>query len=159
MVASISWAPGRSHVLAIRSMPRSRNPSACRFPTGSSSKPNISIRRVAWPASTNRAEQFCRGCRREETEMTKVERFYIGPQIATNTTKSEKTGGGVPIAAAARAGNMVWTNGVVSADPETGALVAGDIRVQTKRVLENLKMILEKAGTSFANVVMVHSFL
>jgi aminoacrylate peracid reductase len=91
--------------------------------------------------------------------MTKVERFYVGPQIATDTTKSEKSGGGVPVAAAARAGNMVWTNGVVSADPETGAMVAGDIRVQTKRVLENLKMVLEKAGTSFANVVMVHSFL
>jgi enamine deaminase RidA (YjgF/YER057c/UK114 family) len=90
---------------------------------------------------------------------TKVERFYIGPQIATSTTKSEKTSGGVPVAAAARAGNMVWTNGVVSADPETGAMVAGDIRVQTKRVLENLKMVLEKAGSSFDRVVMVHSFL
>ena len=91
--------------------------------------------------------------------MAKVERFYIGPQIATETTKSEKTGGGVPIAAAARANGTVWTNGVVSADPETGALVGGDIRVQTRRVLENLKMVLEKAGTSFENVVMVHTFL
>jgi aminoacrylate peracid reductase len=91
--------------------------------------------------------------------MAKVERFYIGPQIATETTKSEKTGVGVPIAAAARANGMVWTNGVVSADPVTGALVGGDIRVQTRRVLENLKMVLEKAGTSFENVVMVHTFL
>jgi enamine deaminase RidA (YjgF/YER057c/UK114 family) len=91
--------------------------------------------------------------------MAKVERFYIGPQIATETTKSEKTGGGVPIAAAARANGMVWTNGVVSADPVTGALVGGDIRAQTRRVLENLKMVLEKAGTSFENVVMVHTFL
>jgi enamine deaminase RidA (YjgF/YER057c/UK114 family) len=53
----------------------------------------------------------------------------------------------------------VYTNGVVSNDPETGELVAGDVRVQTRQVLENLKRGLEKAGTSFENVVMVHAFL
>jgi len=91
--------------------------------------------------------------------MTKVERFYIGPQLSTATTKSEASSAGVPIVAVTRANGMVWTNGVVSADPETGALVGGDIRVQTRRVLENLKLGLEKAGTSFDRVVMVHSFL
>ena len=87
--------------------------------------------------------------------MPGVERFYVGPQIATPSTKSEKSGGGVPVVAIARAGDMVWTNGVVSADPETGAFVGGDIRAQTKRVLENLKMGLEQAGSSFDKVVMV----
>jgi enamine deaminase RidA (YjgF/YER057c/UK114 family) len=91
--------------------------------------------------------------------MTKVERFYIGPQVATGTTKSETSGAGVPVVAVARAGGLVWTNGVVSTDPETGEFVGGDIRVQTRRVLENLKLGLEKAETSFDRVVMVHSFL
>jgi enamine deaminase RidA (YjgF/YER057c/UK114 family) len=91
--------------------------------------------------------------------MTKVERFYIGPQIATTTTKSETSGAGVPIVAVTRAGEMIWTSGVVSVDPETGEYVGGDIRAQTRRVLENLKLGLEKAGTSFDRVVMVHSFL
>jgi enamine deaminase RidA (YjgF/YER057c/UK114 family) len=91
--------------------------------------------------------------------MTKVERFYVGPQLATATTKSEATSAGVPIVAITRANGMVWTNGVVSADPDTGAYVGGDIRAQTRRVLENLKLGLEKAGTSFDRVVMVHSFL
>ncbi len=91
--------------------------------------------------------------------MTRVERFYVGPQVATATTKSESSSAGVPVVAIARANGMVWTNGVVSTDPGTGAFVGGDIRVQTRRVLENLKLGLEKAGTSFDRVVMVHSFL
>lgn len=73
--------------------------------------------------------------------------------------KSESSGGGVPTVALAKAGNLVFTNGVVSNDPVTGEHVAGDIRVQTRQVLENLKLGLEKAGTGFENVVMVHAFL
>lgn len=91
--------------------------------------------------------------------MTQVERFYIGPHIQESTTRSEKSYGGVPVVTATRANGMIWTNGSVSVDPETGKIVAGDIRVQTRRVLENLKLILEKAGTSFDRVVMVHTFL
>lgn len=91
--------------------------------------------------------------------MSKVERFYIGPQIAMDTIKSEHSSGGVPTVAVAKANGMVFTNGVVSNHPETGKHVAGDIRVQTRQVLENLKLGLERAGTSFDNVVMVHAFL
>ena len=91
--------------------------------------------------------------------MSKVERLFIGPQIAMSTIKSESSGGGVPTVALAKAGNLVFTNGVVSNHPETGEHVAGDIKVQTRQVLENLKLGLAKAGTSFDNVVMVHAFL
>jgi len=91
--------------------------------------------------------------------MARIERFYIGPHIDESSTRSEKSGAGVPIVAASRANGMVWTNGAVSADPETGRIVLGDIRVQTRRVLQNLKLVLEKAGTSFDNVVMVAAFL
>lgn len=91
--------------------------------------------------------------------MAKVERFFVGPQIAMSAAKSEASGGGVPTVAVARAGNLVFTNGVVSNDPLTGEFVPGDIRVQTRRVLENLKLGLEQAGTSFENVVMINSFL
>ena len=91
--------------------------------------------------------------------MAKVERFYVGPQIAIDGVKSAESGGGAPTVAVAKANGMVFTNGVISNHPETGAFVAGDIRVQTRRVLENLKLGLEAAGTSFENVVMVHAFI
>ena len=43
--------------------------------------------------------------------------------------------------------------------PETGAVVEGDIRVQTRRVLETLRDGLERAGTGFDHVVLVQSFI
>ena len=75
------------------------------------------------------------------------------------TIRSEASAGGVPTVAVEKVGNLVFTNGVVSNHPETGEHVAGDIRSQTRQVLDNLKMELEKAGTSLENIVIVHAFL
>ena len=91
--------------------------------------------------------------------MTSVQRMYFGPQIDSGTARSEKRGGGVPTFAAAQAAGLVFTNGVVSNDPETGAVVGGDIRVQTRRVLETLRDGLQQAGTGFDHVVLVQSFI
>jgi len=50
-------------------------------------------------------------------------------------------------------GPLVFTAGQIPIVPATGELVQGDIKLQTKQVLENLKAILEKAGSSLARVV------
>ena len=91
--------------------------------------------------------------------MSSVQRTYFGPQIDSGDIRSEDRGGGVPTFAAARAGGLVFTNGVVSNEPETGAVVAGDIRVQTRRVLETLRDGLDRSGTGFEHVVLVQSFI
>ncbi len=49
---------------------------------------------------------------------------------------------------AIRVGDLVYTAGQVGMDPQSGEPVGGDITVQTRRVLDNLKLILEAAGTS-----------
>jgi 2-iminobutanoate/2-iminopropanoate deaminase len=57
----------------------------------------------------------------------------------------------MPYAQAIRFGNMVFVAGQVAIDPSTGNLIEGDIRAQTARVLDNVKAILEEAGTSMEN--------
>lgn len=54
---------------------------------------------------------------------------------------------------AVRVGDMLFCAGQIPIDPTTGNLVAGDIKAQTERVLENVKTILEDQKLSFANVV------
>jgi 2-iminobutanoate/2-iminopropanoate deaminase len=54
---------------------------------------------------------------------------------------------------------MVYCSGFVPADPATGKLVEGDIEVQTDRVLQNLKAVLEEAGSSLDKVVKATAFL
>jgi len=64
-----------------------------------------------------------------------------------------------PYSQAVRAGNLVFTAGQIALDPATGQVVASGIAEQTARVLENLKAILEAAGSSLAQVVKATVFL
>lgn len=64
-----------------------------------------------------------------------------------------------PYSSALRAGPFVFVSGQVPIDPATGALVEGDIAVQTRRALENLGALLAAAGLSYAHVVRTTVFL
>jgi len=48
---------------------------------------------------------------------------------------------------------FVFISGQIAIDPKTGSLVAGGVREQTRRVLENLKVVVEAAGSSMGRVV------
>jgi 2-iminobutanoate/2-iminopropanoate deaminase len=58
-----------------------------------------------------------------------------------------------PYNQAVRIGDLLYCAGQIPVDPATGNLVQGDIKVQTTRVLENIKLILQDQGLSLANVV------
>ncbi len=64
-----------------------------------------------------------------------------------------------PYSQAVRIGDFIYTSGQIPIDPATGALVAGGIREQTTRVLENLTAVLSEAGTSMANAVKTTVYL
>ncbi|MCC6473087.1 MAG: RidA family protein [Burkholderiales bacterium] len=59
----------------------------------------------------------------------------------------------VPISRAIKAGGFVFVAGIPPHDPQTAKIVRGDIETQTRRVLENLKLTLEAAGSSLDRVV------
>lgn len=59
-----------------------------------------------------------------------------------------------------RGGRTLYSSGQIALDPATGALVGeGDVRAQTRRVLDNLHAVLEAAGMGFADVVRAGIFL
>ncbi|HKD59965.1 MAG TPA: RidA family protein [Terracidiphilus sp.] len=64
-----------------------------------------------------------------------------------------------PYSQAIRSGNFVFTAGQTGLDPASQQMVAGGIKEQTTRVLENQKAILEAAGTSLDRVVKATVFL
>jgi 2-iminobutanoate/2-iminopropanoate deaminase len=64
-----------------------------------------------------------------------------------------------PYSQGVRVGNLVFTAGQGPLDPTTQQVVSGGITQQTTRVMENLRAILEEAGTSMANVVKATVFL
>ena len=56
-------------------------------------------------------------------------------------------------------GKFVYTAGQIPLDPATNQLVEGDIKEQTRRVLQNLEQILAAAGSSMGKVVKTTVFL
>jgi 2-iminobutanoate/2-iminopropanoate deaminase len=64
-----------------------------------------------------------------------------------------------PYEQAIKVGEFVYCSGQIPLDPSTGNVVDGDITVQTRRVMENLRAVVEAAGSSFERVVKTTVFL
>ena len=64
-----------------------------------------------------------------------------------------------PYSQAVVSGELVFTAGQIPLDPSTGQLVQGDIKDQTRRVLENLKAVLEEADSKLEKVLKVTVYL
>ena len=64
-----------------------------------------------------------------------------------------------PYSQAIASGDLIFTSGQIPLDPATQALVTGDVRAQTERVMENLAAVLQAAGAGFPDVVKATIFL
>jgi 2-iminobutanoate/2-iminopropanoate deaminase len=64
-----------------------------------------------------------------------------------------------PYSQALENNQMVFCSGQIGLDPNTGALVAGGIEAETRRVLENLRAVLAEAGLYFRDIVKTTIFL
>ncbi len=73
------------------------------------------------------------------------------------TTKAPAAIG--PYSQANIVGNLVFTSGQIPLVPETGEIVAGGVEEQAKQVFENLKAVLEEAGSGLDKVLKTTCFL
>lgn len=73
------------------------------------------------------------------------------------TEKGPKAVG--PYSTAVAVGDTVYLSGMIPLDPATNQLVEGGIEEQTKRSLENVRIVLEEMGMSMSNVVKVTVFM
>jgi 2-iminobutanoate/2-iminopropanoate deaminase len=76
---------------------------------------------------------------------------------AVRTSAAPKAIG--PYEQAIKINGFIYTAGQIGLDPKTGTLVEGGITTQTKQVLENLKAVLEAAGSSMDQVIKTTVFL
>ena len=64
-----------------------------------------------------------------------------------------------PYSQAIKANGFVFTSGQIALDPRSGQLVGQDVKTQTRRVLDNLKAVLEASGSSMDRVLRCTVFL
>ncbi len=73
------------------------------------------------------------------------------------TNKAPKAIG--PYSQAIRTEEMIYTAGQTGLEPATGELIAGGVEEQTRQVLNNIRNVLEAAGSSLEHVVKTTVFL
>jgi len=78
-------------------------------------------------------------------------------KAVVSTEKAPKAIG--PYEQAIKVGEFIYASGQIPLDPKTGNVVEGGIAVQTRQVMENLKAVLEAAGSSFDRAVKTTVFL
>ena len=64
-----------------------------------------------------------------------------------------------PYSQAVKINGLLYLSGQIPLDPKTNEMIAGDIKAQTERVLENIKGILESAGSNLHHVIKTTVFL
>jgi 2-iminobutanoate/2-iminopropanoate deaminase len=64
-----------------------------------------------------------------------------------------------PYSQAIKVGNMLFVSGQIAIDPKSGKLLEGDIKAETKQVLENLKAVVLASGFQLAQVAKCTIFL
>ena len=77
-------------------------------------------------------------------------------QIISTTNAPAAIG---PYSQAVKVGNLLYTSGQIPLNPATGELVIGDVKKATERSMENVKAILEAAGTSLDRVIKTVVFI
>ena len=76
------------------------------------------------------------------------------------TLHTDKAPGAVgPYSQATEVNGFIFTSGQLPLVPETGELISDDIKKATARSLDNIKAILEEAGSSLDKVLKVNIFL
>ncbi|HME13120.1 MAG TPA: RidA family protein [Candidatus Acidoferrum sp.] len=64
-----------------------------------------------------------------------------------------------PYSQAVRVNGFLYVSGQVAIDPKTGEMTGGDITQQTERTMENVKGIVEAAGSKMPHVIKTTVFL
>jgi len=74
-----------------------------------------------------------------------------------NTSKAPNAIG--PYSQAIKVNKMVFLSGQIAIDPKNQQFIDGDIEIQTKRALDNLRNVLEASGSSLESVVKTTIYL
>ena len=57
------------------------------------------------------------------------------------------------------AGGLIFCSGMLAVDPHTGERLHGTVTSETRRIFENLKLLLQSAGSSLERIVQVHALI
>jgi 2-iminobutanoate/2-iminopropanoate deaminase len=60
---------------------------------------------------------------------------------------------------AVRANGLIFVSGMVAVEPKTGERLHGTVTSETHQIFQNLRLLLESAGSSLEKIVQVHAYI
>jgi 2-iminobutanoate/2-iminopropanoate deaminase len=83
----------------------------------------------------------------------------VADKVVIRTERAPAPFQGAPYSQAIRTGDLVFVSGQLAIDPKTNQLIDGGISEQTERVMQNLRAILEEAGSGLGQLVKTTIYL
>jgi 2-iminobutanoate/2-iminopropanoate deaminase len=83
----------------------------------------------------------------------------VADKVVIRTERAPAPFQGAPYSQAIRTGDLVFVSGQLAIDPETNELIGGGVSEQTERVMQNLRAILEEAGSGLGQLVKTTIYL
>jgi 2-iminobutanoate/2-iminopropanoate deaminase len=92
-------------------------------------------------------------------KLFKTKNYGEKMKYTVNTANAPAAIGPYSQAVVIRGGHIMFTAGQIPMDPISGEIIGSEIREQTRRVMQNIKGILEAEGASMSNILKTTIFM
>jgi len=96
---------------------------------------------------------------RSKTSAPKARRASVSPPPRRTIDPGWTWDDRLPLAQGRQIGNTIYVSGQIAYDSSGNLVGEGDIKAQTRQVFENIKSVLESAGSGLKDIVKINSYI
>jgi 2-iminobutanoate/2-iminopropanoate deaminase len=96
---------------------------------------------------------------RSKTSAPKARRASVSPPPRRTIDPGWTWDDRLPLAQGRQVGNTIYVSGQIAYDSNGNLVGEGDIKAQTRQVFDNIKSVLERAGSGLKDIVKINSYI
>ena len=96
---------------------------------------------------------------RGKTSAPKARRASVAPSARRTIDPGWTWDDRLPLAQGRQIGNTIYVSGQIAYDSNGNLVGEGDIKAQPRQVFENIKSVLERAGSGLKDIVKINSYI
>jgi enamine deaminase RidA (YjgF/YER057c/UK114 family) len=96
---------------------------------------------------------------RSKTSAPKARRASVSPPPRRTIDPGWTWDDRLPLAQGRQIGNTIYVSGQIAYDSNGNLVGEGDIKAQTRQVFDNIKSVLERAGSGLKDIVKINSYI
>ena len=96
---------------------------------------------------------------RSKTSAPKARRASVSPPPRRTIDPGWTWDDRLPLAQGRQIGNTIYVSGQIAYDSNGNLVGEGDMKMQTRQVFDNIKSVLERAGSGLKDIVKINSYI